>query len=53
VPIPVRVDTDDVIRLVCEHVSTSTLLGAIGAGLGQRNRGGWTVTGHAQGRTGF
>jgi hypothetical protein len=57
VQISVRVDTDDVVQLICEHPyrpPAQALRDTSGVGLGWKTAGGKTVTGHAPtGRTGF
>jgi hypothetical protein len=57
VQISVRVDTDDVVQLICEHPyrpPAQALADTSGVGLGWKTAGGKTVTGHAPtGRTGF
>ena len=57
VRVAVRVDTDDVVQLICKHprpTSSQALGDTSGAGLGMETAGGRTVTGHAlTTRTGF
>jgi hypothetical protein len=55
--VTVRVDTDDVVQLICKHPRTDPqreLGDTTGVGLGMETAGGRTVTGHAPTtRTGF
>src|SRR5258705_5345886 len=56
--VAVRVDTDDVVQLICEHPKTDLQPKRwgtrTGVGLGMQTAGGRTVTGHAlTTRTGF
>ena len=58
VRVAVRVDTDDVVQLICEHPLTDLQPKRwgtrTGVGLGMETAGGRTVTGHAlKTRTGF
>jgi hypothetical protein len=58
VRVTVRIDTNDVVQLICEHPKTNLQPKRwgtrTGAGLGMETAGGRTVTGHAlTTRTGF